>query len=223
MPEFFTKDFAQFFTDLEKNNKREWFEQNKERYEKSVKSPFYHFIDTLINEVSKKQSDLLIDPKNAIFRIYRDVRFGKDKTPYKTNCSALIAPGGRKAMGATGFYLEFSAAGIGFYSGIYQPDTKTLKSIREHIIDHEREFYKLVKDKKFISSFGAVQGEKSKIIPKEMKDAASKQPYIYNKQFLMIKKWDQAMLLDKNLIKTIQTCFENSRDFSLFLNQASQY
>lgn len=220
---FFTKDFAQFFKELEKNNNKEWFDANRPRYEKNVKTPFYEFIQALIDEVSKIDKDLFIDPKAAIFRINRDVRFSKDKIPYKTHCSALIAKGGRKAMNDPGFYLELTANGIAFYSGMYMPDTKTLKSIREYIIDHNEEFNKLIKDKKFKATFGELQGDKSKIIPKEMKEAAITQPYIYNKQFMMIKKWDPKMLLDKNLIKELTTCFEHSRAFRSYLYEASSY
>ena len=88
---YFTKDFAAFFKDLEKNNNREWFHENKKRYEDSVKNPFHNFVEELIGGLSDIFPTLTIQPKDAIFRIHRDVRFSKDKTPYKIHASALIS------------------------------------------------------------------------------------------------------------------------------------
>lgn len=223
MKAFFTKDFAQFFKELEKNNSKVWFDAHRQRYEEQVKFPFYHFIEALIDEVSKIDKDLLIDPKSAIFRIHKDVRFSKDKTPYKTHCSALIAKNGRKDMNGPGFYLELTATGAAFYSGLYQPDAKMLKSIRTYIMDHPNEFNTLLKDKSFKKSFGTLMGEKSKVLAKEFKEAAIEQPFIYNKQFLMIKKWEKQLLTDKKLIQEIKTCFEHARAMRAFLYEASIY
>jgi len=223
MKAFFTKDFAHFFNELEMNNNKVWFDANRQRYEEQVKAPFYNFIEALIDEVSKVDKNLFIDPKSAIFRIHKDVRFSKIKTPYKTHCSALIAKNGRKDMNSPGFYLELTAAGVAFYSGLYQPDAKILKSIRTYIMDHQDEFNTLLKDKSFKKSFGILMGEKSKVLSKEFKEAAMKQPYIFNKQFLMIKKWDIKMLTDKNLVKEIKTCFENARAMRAYLYEASIY
>ena len=95
---YFTKDFTKFLKDLEKNNNREWFNENKKRYEESVKEPFYNFIDEMIMRINAIDNNVAIQPKDAIFRIYKDVRFSKDKLPYKTQVSAVISPGGRKDM-----------------------------------------------------------------------------------------------------------------------------
>ena len=219
--QYFTKDFTKFLNDLTKNNNREWFQANKTRYETAVKNPFQHFITDLLSKVFEIDNDIAIEAKEAIFRINRDIRFAKDKTPYKTNVSANIAPNGRKDMINTGFYLECNAHRIGFYSGIYMPDTKTLKRIREYIIEEESTFKKLITDKQFIKHFGEVRGDKSKVLAKEFKEASSSIPLIYNKQFLMIKEWSSDQLISPDMIKIIIEAYKASRPFSAFLCDAA--
>ena len=218
---YFTKDFSKFFNDLAKNNNREWFQTNKARYESAVKNPFQNFITDLLAKVFEIDKEIAIEAKEAIFRINRDIRFAKDKTPYKTNVSANIAKNGRKDMINTGFYLECNARKIGFYSGIYMPDTKTLKRIREYIIEEENTFKKIISDKQFIKHFGEVKGDKSKVLSKEFKEASPRLPLIYNKQFLMIEEWDSDTLLNPNMIKIIIDAYKASRAFSTFLYDAA--
>ena len=93
---YFTKETIKFLNELKKNNNREWFNANKSRYIAQVKDPFEIFIGDLIEAMNPYFESLPIAPKDAIFRIYRDVRFSKNKIPYKTNVSAIISPGARK-------------------------------------------------------------------------------------------------------------------------------
>ena len=92
----FEKDFIDFFKELAQNNNKEWFDSNRKRYESSIKKPFKEFISKLISEIQLHDSEVLIEPKDAIFRINRDIRFSKDKTPYKLQTSAIVSAGGRK-------------------------------------------------------------------------------------------------------------------------------
>lgn len=223
MASFFTKDFAYFFKELEKNNTKEWFDIHRKRYEKEVKEPFYKFTSELIDEASKIDSDLLIDPKSAIFRINKDIRFSKDKSPYKTNCGAVIAKGGRKDHQGKGFYIELNSKGANFYSGIYMPDTKTLKSVRNYIVDHSEALNKICKEKSFKSLFGGLVGDNSKVLPKEFKEAASNQPYIYKKQFLVHHAWDTKGVLQEGFVKEVIACYKASIPFNDYLQEAMHY
>ena len=96
MAQWFTQDFIDFFSELEKNNTKEWFDANRKRYEKSVKIPFSAFTQAFINEVAKDDPELQQEAKNCTFRINRDIRFSNDKTPYKSTSSAIITKGGKK-------------------------------------------------------------------------------------------------------------------------------
>lgn len=180
---YFTTDYNDFLKELAANNNREWFHENKKRYEKSVKEPFKMFVEELIERVSKIDPDVQIKPQQAIFRIHRDIRFSNDKTPYKTNSSAIIAKDGRKGMYNPGMYIELGPEHIRVYGGLYMPDKDLLYALRKKITNNLPAFDKAINDSKFKKVFGEIRGEKNKRIPKEFQGAGEKQPLIYNKGF----------------------------------------
>ena len=100
---YFTKDFIDFFKELAANNKKEWFDSNRQRYEKSVKQPFAEFVQEMIDRIQPDGPAVYISTKDAIFRINRDIRFSNDKTPYKTYMAALVSAKGKKDKGTPGF------------------------------------------------------------------------------------------------------------------------
>ena len=128
----FSPDYLEFFKELAANNHKEWFDQNRKRYESVVRDPFKTFIGQLISEMSKSDPELDIEAKDAIFRINRDIRFSKDKTPYKLYNSALISPSGRKDKNNPGIYLEFSPEKLGVYGEVLGEKSKRIpKEFRE--------------------------------------------------------------------------------------------
>jgi len=146
---YFTQDFLDFFGELSKNNNREWFTENKKRYELSVKKPFEDFVQDMIYRIHEDDETLMVTPKESIFRIYRDIRFSKDKTPYKTHVSAVIGNGGRKNTTDPGVYLELSSNHLRFYSGIYQLSKDQLENTRTFLSSNLDDFNSLLKDKSF--------------------------------------------------------------------------
>ena len=214
---FFTKDFTKFLTDLEKNNDRDWFNENKKRYINSVKGPFEVFIDALLNEIKEEDDSVSLTPKEAIFRIYKDVRFSKDKTPYKTNVSAIISEGGRKNFTTPGTYLEITKTGLKFYGGAHFIDKDQLQSLREFISENLSEFHALLKEKKFKTTFGTILGEQNKRVPKEFKEFLEIEPLIANKQFYYFTEIDKEKLFAKNLISTLMKLYKIGRPLNEFL------
>lgn len=180
---YFSEDYLEFLKDLAANNNRDWFHENKKRYEESVKEPFKVFIEEIINRMHAIDPEVKIVPQQAIFRINRDIRFSKDKTPYKTRNSAIIAKDGRKGMHNPGMYLELGPEHIRVYGGLYMPDKDMLYAIRKKIANEQDRFDKVINNPEFKKVFGEIQGEKNKRIPKEFKKAGEKQPLIYNKGF----------------------------------------
>lgn len=217
---YFTNEFINFFKGLSNNNNREWFNENKVIYTKHVKEPFEHFVEDLIQRTSMINPFLAITPKEAIFRIYRDVRFSKDKRPYKEHASAVITPGGRKEMILPGYYVELNHKGVGVYGGVYWPDAKQLQAIREHIAANLELFKKLINDKKFKSRFGEIQGEKNKRIPNEFEEAYKKQPLLINKQFYYHAKLDTKEILNSKLSDKLIQYFESAKHVNEFIAQA---
>lgn len=218
---YFTQDFLDFFKELAANNHKDWFHANKKRYEKSVKEPFKVFVQDMINKAAVEDDRFAGEAKDAIFRINRDIRFSKDKSPYKLQMGAVIAPGGRKeGMGIPGMYLELSPAHFRFYSGVYMPEKEVLHNIREYIMKHSKELDKLVSDKEFSSRFGELRGEKNKVLPKEFKAAAEEQPFLFNKQFYFFAELPAETILRDDFSEVIMEHFEASQPMRQFLTKA---
>jgi len=214
---YFTQETIKFLKQLEKNNNRDWFNENKQRYLDFIKDPFEVFVGDLIEAMSPHFESLPITPKDAIFRIYRDVRFGKNKAPYKTNISAIVSPGGRKNKTIPGLYIEINAKEMHIYSGLYMPATKELYNVRSHISHNLEVFDKLISDKKFISTFTEIRGEKNKRIPKEFEEDANVQPLLFNKQFYFYTTWPSKTIFDDNLIEKITSTYTIAQPVSEFL------
>lgn len=218
---YFTEDYLNFFKDLAANNNRDWFLANKKRYETSVKEPFKTFVQDMIDRAAAIDDRFAGEAKDAIFRINRDIRFSKDKTPYKLNLSALIAPGGRKAgMGTPGMYIEAGPEHFRFYSGLYMLEKDDLYRVREYIIKHSDELNKLLADKQFVEKFGELRGEKNKVLPKEFKAAAEKQPLLFNKQFYFFNSMEPETILQDDLGELVMEHFDVSQPMRQFLTKA---
>lgn len=217
---FFSKDFIEFMSELEKNNNRDWFTANKSRYEKFVKVPFENFVQHMIYKFQEIDENLMITPNEAIFRIYRDIRFSKDKTPYKTHVSAIIANGGRKNFRDPGVYIEIKYDKLNFYSGIYEMSKEQIYNTRKYIVSHLKEFDKLLNEKDFKKYFKTIQGEQNKVIPAEFKEAAQSQPLIANKQFYYFHTLTQNKILSKNLTDDLVKLYLCAKPMNNFLTNA---
>ncbi|MCF8278110.1 MAG: DUF2461 domain-containing protein [Flavobacteriales bacterium] len=218
---YFTQDFIDFFKDLAANNNKDWFNANKKRYEISAKDAFNSFVQDTIDRTAKVDERFAGLAKNAVFRIHKDVRFSKDKTPYKMHMGAVIAPGGKKeGMAIPGMYLELGAEHFRFYSGLYQLEKDDLQSVREYIMAHSSEFNKLITDKEFVAKFGEVRGEKNKLLPKEFKEAAENQPYLFNKQFYFFGELPPETILREDFASVIADYFKASEPMRQFLTDA---
>lgn len=219
---YFTPDFIQFLRELPANNNRDWFLENKKRYEKSVKIPFEKFIGVFIDQLKKEDSRLKgITAKECIFRINRDVRFSKDKSPYKIHVSALISPTGRKSVHRFGIYIELSAEHVRLYSGAYMPNSEFIQKIREKIYENPERLEKLVADKKFKENFGEIRGEQNKRINKPFSEIADKHPLILNKSFYYFKQYDPEIILEKDFVKQLIKDFKIIQPLNQFFEQTT--
>ena len=131
-----TEDIINFLKELNENNNREWFAQNKSRYEK-VKSKFEEISRLLISEISIFDNDIKnVDVKDCVFRIYRDIRFSTDKTPYKTHFGVYIASAGGRKSQRGGYYLHLDPAGCFIAVGVWCPPPNILKALRQSVCDN---------------------------------------------------------------------------------------
>lgn len=212
----------QFLQKLKKNNNKEWFEKNRSAYE-LAKKDFTFFIENVINELKKKDATLqLLEAKNCTFRINRDIRFSKNKTPYKTNMGASLNKGGKKAITA-GYYLHIEPGASFMACGIWMPMQEELKKIRQEIDYNLEEFNLLISAKKFIQEFGGLEKTKEYLLSRPPKGYDTDNPaieYLKFKSYIVSKKVSDKEITNKNFIKNIVTTFETAIPLIQFLNQA---
>lgn len=201
LKQYFDMAFYEFFLELAINNQKSWFDENRKRYENEVKSPFVNFVSDLIQSMSKFDERYgELNAKDCLFRINKDIRFSKDKSPYKLHCSASLHIGGRKKMWPGGMYIELGAESCGIYSGVYMPEKEDLKKFRANIANNLISFDKAINQPKFIKYFGEVLGDKNKIIDSSLKEAGLKQPLIYNKQFYVAHTFQPELTFESNFL-----------------------
>ncbi len=164
---FITPKLFSFFRDLKKNNTREWFEANKDRYESDVREPLLTFIDSFAEPLYKISPHFRADARKvggSLFRIYRDVRFSKDKTPYKTQAGVHFRHERSKDAHAPGFYLHLDPKEVFIGAGIWHPDKDALLQIREALMDRPAAWKKAIGGAPFRRQF-ALEGESYKRPP----------------------------------------------------------
>ncbi|MHA2098697.1 MAG: DUF2461 domain-containing protein [Candidatus Kariarchaeaceae archaeon] len=217
----FTKNTIQFLADLRENNKREWFHANKKEYEKHVKDPFKDFVTELIFRIQEFDNDLHIEAKDAIFRINRDIRFSKDKSPYKTWISANMNHKAKRTIpNSVGYYVHIDPDYVQVGGGSYHIDKNGTHAVRSAIVDQEDEFNEIISDKNFNKLYGEVQGQKNKRIPSEFKEAHKVQPLIANKSYYYMTKFDVANITEPDFIEMVTEYHRVGNKLNEFLKSA---
>jgi uncharacterized protein (TIGR02453 family) len=177
------KETLDFLTKLEKNNNREWFLNNKSAFD-AANDNIAAFTGALISLIGKFDPAVAgIDPKTCLFRIYRDIRFSKDKSPYKTNLGAYIAPGGRKSM-QPGYYFHIQPGRCFFAGGKHMPDGSELQKIRTAIDKDLAGFRKIVEKKSYRDLFGELRGDQLKSAPKGFDPESPAIEFLKLKEFM---------------------------------------
>lgn len=217
---YFTQDYLDFFKELAANNNKEWFDKNRKRYENEVREPFKKFVSELITAMAQQDPNLDLEAKDAIFRINRDIRFSKDKTPYKLNNSAIISPEGRKDKSCPGIYIEFGPEKLAFYGGVYMPDSRQVEKIRTYFKNNPEAAGSVLNDPSFKKTFGGIHGEKSKRIAREFREAAAEQPLIWNKQWYYYCHLPPEQILQDNLMSVVLDLSEKASGMKNFLTSA---
>lgn len=220
---YFTPDFIEFFIELSRNNHKEWFDENRKRYEKSIKKPFAHFVGDLIERLKELDPEIEIEPKDAIFRINKDIRFSKDKSPYKLTSSAIVSPSGKKNKEVPGLYIELGPEDVKIYGGVYALSKENLSDLRYHIAANAETFEKLLSEKEFVKKYGQIQGEKNKRLPQGLLEAAEKQPLLYNKSFYFFTKLPPESILSKDFLEEVVDYFKVGQPISQFIRKAIHY
>ncbi|MDZ7613542.1 MAG: DUF2461 domain-containing protein [Flavobacteriaceae bacterium] len=217
---FFSEEYLNFFKELAANNHKDWFDSNRKRYEENVKSPFHLFVSELITAVSQVDSDIHIEAKDAIFRINRDIRFSKDKTPYKLFSSAIVSKYGKADKSYPGMYLEMGPEAFTIYGGVYMPAKEEIEKIRREIHDNLQAFNQIIEEDKFKSMFGTVQGDRFKKVPPTFAETFKLQPLVLNKQWYHFATLEPRTILRSDLMEITLEHFKVALPFQNFMNKA---
>lgn len=213
------KNTLTFLEQLEKHNNRVWFHENKKQYE-TAKKEIENFINELIPEVKKFDNEIdILSAKECMFRIYRDVRFSKNKLPYKTNFGAFIAKGGRKG-GNAGYYLHIEPRKSFLGGGVYMPDPDSLKAIRQEIYYNHTEFEKIINNKIFKKNFNILEGEKLKRPPKDFPAGFPDIELLKYKSYVVLHGITDEDVKSANFFKYILIIFKAMYPLNCFLNRA---
>src|SRR6266487_2759344 len=211
-----------FLKDLKKNNNKEWFDVNRKVYE-SAKQDFGNLVQTVIGIYCKKDDELAsLKAKDCMFRINRDIRFSKDKSPYKTNFGASINKGGRKSILA-GYYFHCEPSESFVGGGLWMPMPEELKKIRQEIDYCFEEFKKIINNKKFKTFYGELYKGEDMTLSRPPKGYDENNPaigFIKLKSFIAMQQLNEADLTDKNLAKKITGAFEALQPMVKFINRA---
>lgn len=217
---YFSEDYLKFFKELAANNHKDWFDSNRRRYEENVKSPFYLFVNGLIAAVSQVDPDIHTEAKDAIFRINRDIRFSKDKTPYKLFCSAIISKYGKADKSYPGMYIEMGPEAFTIYGGVYMPEKEEIEKIRHEIQNNLPAFNQIIEADKFKSMFGSVLGDRFKKVPAAYAETFKLQPLVLNKQWYHFAKLDPRTILGSDLMEITMEHFKSALPFQNFMIEA---
>jgi uncharacterized protein (TIGR02453 family) len=210
------KETLQFLKDLKLHNDRDWFNKNKETFI-SANDNFIQFVQGLIDEVARFDKTVAgLDAKDAVFRIYRDIRFSKDKSPYKTFFGAHLK-GREKNCGIAGYYFHFEPGNSFLAGGVHMAEPQNLKAIREEISDNGKTFLKIIKDKSFKDNF-RIEGEKLSKIPRGFDKEDPMSDYLKYKELMIHHSVHDKQVLSEDFAAYCSKIFKAMVPFNKFVN-----
>lgn len=210
------KSTLKFLKDLSKNNNREWFAENKNLYNEANED-VADFVEKLIEELAKFDEEIeKLDAKKSLFRIYRDVRFSKDKSPYKTNFGAGLGMG--KGNKISGYYLHIEPGKSFLAGGVYQPESSVLKEIRKEISMSSDEFLEIINDKNFKKHFKELSQESKLVkVPNGFEKDDKMAEFLKLKNFIVIYNLKDEELLDPKAVQNFAKIYQTIKPLNDFL------
>jgi uncharacterized protein (TIGR02453 family) len=208
----------QFLRELEVNNNREWFHANKERYD-GLKDGYLEIVQQLINRIAIFDPEIAgLEAKDCFFRIYRDIRFSPNKLPYKNHFGAYMAvQGGRKSVKA-GYYLHLEPENCLFSGGLWMPEPKVLKKVRQDIYDHIDEFAAIIEKPSFKAIYPELDGETLKRVPAGFPADFKYEWVLRHKDFCVSAVKPDSFFDRKDWMEQAVASFKEQCPFNRFLN-----
>lgn len=216
------KETYTFLRNLKKNNHKLWFDAHRDDYE-LAKQQVIDLSSACIQELGKLDVRYTeLEAKKCLFRINRDVRFSKNKEPYKTNIGAAFSIGGKKSQSA-GFYVHIEPGATFVGGGIWQPEPDILKKIRQEIDYNGKEFLSIVESKKYVNWYGGLsKSDQLRSVPKGFEPNHLAHHYLKMKSFTSGKSFSDQEAMDKTFLPSIKKSFQILSPLVEFLNRAVQ-
>ena len=206
----------EFLKQLKKNNNREWFAKHKSRYTEELET-IIHFADALLLEMNKHDTIENETGKKSLFRIYRDTRFSKEKTPYKTHWSGNLKRATKQLRGSYYFHIEPGNSFVG--GGFWGPEPHDLKRIRDEIAYDASPFRKILNSKTFKDTFGILKGEQVATTPKGFDPKHPDINLLRYKQFILSRTFTDKEVLQSNFVKEVNATFKKMRPFLNYMSE----
>jgi uncharacterized protein (TIGR02453 family) len=218
----FPPEGVAFFQRLKKNNNRPWFQKHKEQYEELVRFPMECLIASLGPLMAETAPDFEFQPRRSIFRIYRDVRFSKNKAPYKTNVAASFELRGKRGhTERPGLYLGIEPGEIFIGGGVYMPMGDQLKGIRKAITEQPEDFLGIIEDPLFKRMFKEILGERLQKAPQGYPKDHPMIEYLRFKQFFVGKVVNDTACFQGRFVTTVARVFNTALPFVRWLQSVS--
>lgn len=206
-----------FLMDLAVNNNREWFNENKSTY-LEAKEEFENFVGVLIQQIQEFDSSIKnLNPKDCVFRIYKDTRFSKDKTPYKNHFGGYVTKDGRKGKFG-GYYIHIEPDNSFVAGGLHNLEGPDLLKVRTAIFEDANTYKQIIEHKDFIDSFGEIRGDKLKTTPKGFPKDFENINLIRNKAFYVIHNISDDTVSSDDLIPTMLKAFQRMKPLNDYFN-----
>ncbi|MEZ4838812.1 DUF2461 domain-containing protein [Flavobacterium sp.] len=216
------KEALQFIEDLKNNNNKEWFHENKKRYE-TFKKEYQNLIAEILQEMKPLDTALAnLEVKNCTFRINRDIRFSKDKSPYKSNMGIWLSTN-RNLKNSPGYYIHFEKGCSFIAGGLYCPESEELKKVRKEIAFFYEDLEKISSNAAFKKEFGAFDRDDANVLKKAPKDYDPNHPaieFLKLKSFTATQKIKDDLFLDTDFAKKIAQKLIALKPLNDFLNRA---
>ncbi len=219
----FKDDFFAFFADLEQNNDRDWFAANKPRYQKTVVQPVSRFIAAMAPRLAKISPHFVADPRptgGSMFRIHRDVRFSRDKRPYKEHAACQFRHGIGRNVHAPGFYVHLAPDEVLYGGGIWLPDSGALGRIRDAIADDSGAWKRVIGDRRLVAAFGGIGGDG---LIRPPRGYAAEHPHIEDikrKTFFAMKHSEPRAAASADFVDEVAEAFRAAAPLMRFLTKA---
>ena len=215
----FPEDLLKFLEDLARNNNREWFTENKERYRESVVTPVIDFINAIAEPLNMISDSFVADPRlngGSMFRIYRDTRFAKDKRPYKENVGCQFRHTAGKSAHAPGFYVHIHPENVFVGGGIWMPPNPVLQQIRTAIVEHDEEWSQIINSAENFS----FESERLKLPPRGFEAEHPLIDDIKRKSFFLKRNITPTDILEPEFLDMTVQAFKDAAPLMRFITKA---